>query len=211
LDQGERVRLIGIDAPELGRGGAPDQPLAIQAAATLRALAGPPGVRLKIRSGAEPRDRHGRRLAYLFDTEGRHLAEQMLRRGLAYVAAIPPNLRYADCYLLAQSEAREERLGLWRTPALAAHRLPPREGFMRVRGRVARVDTGNGAARAALRIEIAGGLRLYVQERDLAAFASLDLDELQGREVEALGWVYRIQGQPRMRLRHPSALMADPP
>lgn len=201
------MRLIGIDTPELGHDGAPDQPLAAQATAALRELAGPPGARLLVLPGAEPKDHYGRRLADLFDAEGHNLAEQMLRRGLAYLAVIPPNLRYLDCYLAAQTAARQGRLGLWRTPALDAAHLPAREGFMRVRGRVERVH----GSHTGLWIELIGGLGLNIQNTDLAAFKALKLDSLPGREVEALGWVYRARGGPRMRLRHPASLTSDPP
>lgn len=207
LSTGARVRLIGIDAPELGRDGAADQPLAAEARAALRELAGPSGSRLRIQPGAEPKDRHGRRLAILVDADGRNLAEQLLRRGLAYLAVIPPNVRYSDCFLAAQTAAQHARLGLWRTPALDAARLPSREGFMRVRGRVERVH----GSRRGLWVELIGGLGLNVHDADLATFQPLALDTLPGREVEALGWVYRTKGGPRMRLRHPSALMVDPP
>jgi endonuclease YncB( thermonuclease family) len=207
LEGGERVRLIGIDTPELGHEGASDQPLAAEAAQVLRELAGPRGARLRIQPGADPRDRHGRRLAHLFGADGRHLAEQVLRRGLGYVAAVPPNLRYIDCLQAAQGAARREGLGLWRSPALDAAHLPARAGFMRVRGRVARVH----GSRQGLWIELAGGLGLQVQDADRPVFQPLGLDALPGREVEVLGWVYRAKGGARMRLRHPSALMADPP
>jgi endonuclease YncB( thermonuclease family) len=205
LASGERVRLIGIDTPELGHDGAPDQPLAARAAEALRELTGPPGSRLGVQPGAEPRDRHGRRLAYLFDAEGRSLAEALLRQGLAYVAVIPPNLRYVDCLAEAQAAARRAGLGLWAMPALDAARLPPREGFMRVRGRVERVKD----SRQGLWLELAGGMGLNVHAEDLAAFAPLGLDHLEGRQIEALGWVYRARGGPRLRLRHPSALILD--
>jgi endonuclease YncB( thermonuclease family) len=206
LDKGERVRLIGIDAPELGHDGAANQPLATEATALLRDLAGHRGAPLGVEPGVEPRDRYGRRLAHLFDAEGHNLAEQLLRRGLAYLAPIPPNLRYLDCMQAAQAAARRARLGLWRAPALDAAHLPPREGFIRVLGEVERVRDGQGG----LWIELKGGMALNVHAADLGAFRALRLDDLSGQEVEALGWVYRAKGEPRMRLRHPAALIGSP-
>ena len=206
LAGGDRVRLIGIDAPELGREGAADQPLAAQATVALRALTGAPGSRLALQPGSQPRDRHGRRLAYLFAADGSNLAEQLLRKGLAYQAAIPPNLRYADCYAEVQTEARRRGLGLWAGPALDAAALPPREGFMRVRGRVERVHD----SRRGLWIELAGGMGLNIRDDDRPTFAPQSLDSLPGQEIEALGWVFRVKGTPRMRLRHPSTLLLGP-
>jgi micrococcal nuclease len=206
LENGERVRLIGIDAPELGHDGAANQPLASDATGLLRDLAGHRGAPLGLEPGIEPHDRYGRRLAYLFDRGGHNLAEQLLRRGLAYLAPIPPNLRYLDCMQAAQAEARRERLGLWRGPALNAAHLPPREGFIRVRGKVERVHEGRGG----LWFQLVGGMALNVHDDDLAAFRVLRLGDLPGHAVEALGWVYQVKGEPRMRLRHPAALIVDP-
>ena len=115
----ERVRYIGIDAPEIahepgggrpGRGGAPGG----RGAARLNAaLVGGRAVRLEL--DVEARDRYGRLLAYVWAGETMINAE-LLRRGYARTLPIAPNLRYASRFATLEAEARAERRGLWGDP-----------------------------------------------------------------------------------------------
>jgi endonuclease YncB( thermonuclease family) len=126
-DRVERVRYIGIDAPEIPhedvggeRGG--------QAAARLnRALVG--GRRVRLEFDYEERDRYGRLLAYLWlgDTM---INLELVRRGYARALTIPPNLRHERWFVTAESEARAAGRGLWGSADLegqgAAIRAPMR-------------------------------------------------------------------------------------
>jgi len=203
LGGGQKLRLIGIDAPELGRDDLPDQPQARAARDEVLRVVQASGWRVRLLPGREPRDHYGRRLDHVFDRDGQSLAEHLLRRGLAYQVAIPPNDRFADCHRLAEDEGRAARLGLWAAPALDAASLPrAAQGFQRITGRVQAVRPG----RKATRILLDGGLELRIAESDLARFDRDRLVALPGGRVEARGWLYRTRGEPRMRLRHPTAL-----
>lgn len=106
----ERVRYIGIDAPEVphhGQGGTRGG----EAAAQLnRAMVDRRRVRLE--GDVEPRDRYGRLLAYVW--LGHTMVNlEMVRRGYARALTIPPNLRYARCFTGAEAEARGAGRGLW--------------------------------------------------------------------------------------------------
>ena len=84
LANGERVRLLGIDAPELhaGRRGHPGpfpEPGAVEARAALAAMIEGRRVRLE-RHG---RDRYGRTLARVYLPDGREAGAVLLERGLA--------------------------------------------------------------------------------------------------------------------------------
>lgn len=121
----EDVRLIGVDAPELGGPGGP-QPYARRAAAFAeRRLE---GRRVRLQFGPELEDRYGRVLAYVY-AGGEMFNRRLLERGYAQLALFSPNTRYAASLRRAQEEAREARRGLWG--------LPP--------GRLCRLaDRGNG-------------------------------------------------------------------
>lgn len=203
LDGDVNVRLIGIDAPEIGRDGLPDDPYAAAARAELGRLIETGGDRIRYLAGTDARDRYGRLLAYVFGADGRNLAERLLRRGLAYQTVIPPNDRFLDCYRAAEEDARQHRLGLWSRPALDAARLPGDvTGFERVQGRVETVRTRRGR----VDITLAGGLHLRIEPEDVRRFDEDLLDALPGSRVEVRGWIYRYRGEPRIRLRDPSAL-----
>jgi endonuclease YncB( thermonuclease family) len=208
LADGRRLRLIGIDTPELGREGGTDQPFAVKARKELLDSIGRGRGLVRLLLGIETRDRHGRSLAHVYDASGHNLNEHLLRRGLAAVSSFPPNLRFADCYRQAEAAARRARAGLWRLPPTEAHALTPQaRGFRRVRGRVHAVgQTGDG-----LRITLEGGLELRVKGQDQVYFDQDFLKGLPGRSVEVRGWLYRYRGEPRMRLRHPSAFVEPQP
>jgi micrococcal nuclease len=102
----ERVRLIGIDAPELGQ-----RPWGQRAKTRLRELLGDGNV--TVVTDVEQRDRYNRLLAYLWSSGGTFINLEMVRQGYAVLYTIPPNVRYADRFRAAQTEARERKRGLW--------------------------------------------------------------------------------------------------
>lgn len=71
------------------------------------------GRRVRYAIGAEPRDRYGRALVYIWLQDGRFLNELLVARGYARPLAIAPNVRYAGRFAQRAREAREARRGLW--------------------------------------------------------------------------------------------------
>ena len=117
---GERVRLVQIDAPEVGD----DECYAREATAALRDLLAPgTSIRLEADERLDDVDRFGRLLRYV------HLGEQnvnleLVRRGAAAVWFFEGDRgRYADELLAATQEARDAGRGLW--GACPAARLDP--------------------------------------------------------------------------------------
>ncbi|MBI2969765.1 MAG: thermonuclease family protein, partial [Gammaproteobacteria bacterium] len=93
LAGGERVRLIGIDAPEVGRDGAASQAGAEDATAALVNLVQEEGGGfVGLVHGRERRDTHGRLLAHLFLRDGTNVQARLLAEGFAVPLIIPPNL-----------------------------------------------------------------------------------------------------------------------
>jgi len=109
----EKVRLIGIDAPELGQ-----KPWGTEAKKYLEALLGSSGWKVELEFDVEKRDKYGRILAYLKMTDGKLINLLMVRNGYAMLFTIPPNVRYAAELRAAQREAREKRLGIWNSEGL---------------------------------------------------------------------------------------------
>jgi micrococcal nuclease len=203
LAGGEHVRLIGIDAPEIGHEGTPDMPYGRAAKDALRRAVSRSRWSVRIAPGRERLDRHGRELANLYDRDGHNLSEQLLRLGLAYPITVPPNDRFQRCYASAAADARTHRRGLWSLPPVEAAALrADAEGFMRLVGRVQEVRFG----RRSIWIDLAGPLRLRIAAEDRRRFDPADLSGLTGARVEVLGWVYHYRRRPRIRLRDPSAL-----
>lgn len=204
LTDGRDVRLVGINTPELGRDGAPDEPFARAARRALRdLLADNRTVGLEI--APEGSDRYDRLLAHVYTTDGQNAAAHLLQRGLGWYIAVPPNLGYLDCYRRAERTARRDERGVHGEPALmpvAANALGrDAGGFNRVTGTIERV----GSSTHAYWLDL-GGLTLRLARADLPYFEDSDPQHWLGRSLRVRGWIYQVDGEPRMNLRHPAAL-----
>lgn len=103
-----RVRLIGMDTPEVSFGTQPYGPEASDFAK--QELEGEEvGLELDIQKV----DPYGRLLAYVYLSDGEMFNETLLEEGFAQVATFPPNVKYVDRFLEAQREARKANRGLW--------------------------------------------------------------------------------------------------
>ncbi len=195
------VRLIGINTPELGKDGAPDEPLADAARRRLAALTKNQAVTLIL--DTEERDRHGRLLAYLILPDGRDVQELLLREGIAALVAIPPNLRFLSRYQAAAEQARRARRGLWSDPYFAPRDAESLDepGFRFVRGTVNKVQR----RRHDTLLHLSSRLALVVPHTDARLFGC-PLTSLWGRRVEASGWVSVRKDARRMRVQHPAML-----
>lgn len=116
LENGERVRYLGIDAPEMGYNGRGPEYMAEEALIFNYEKAMERRVRLEY--DQEKRDRYGRLLAYVYLDCGRMLNKKLLDQGLAWVMAVPPNLRYLDMMINTQRDAMTRRVGIWQNKAL---------------------------------------------------------------------------------------------
>jgi micrococcal nuclease len=101
----EKVRLIGIDAPELDK-----VPWGVQARDALRGLVDGKTVRLE--TDITIRDQYRRLLAYVY--VGEILVNlEMIRQGQAVLYIVPPNAAHVEEYRKAQSEAWQAGRGVW--------------------------------------------------------------------------------------------------
>ena len=110
LDNGETVRLIGVDAPETHHPEIPVQRFGEEATEFLRRFAEGFECTLEYEP-SNIRDQYGRLLAYVF--VGRRLANaEIIRRGYAYAYTRFPFRRQAE-FIALEREARECQYGLW--------------------------------------------------------------------------------------------------
>jgi micrococcal nuclease len=121
-EPGERVRLLLVDAPEIGQAD-----FGLRARLALEELA-PAGATLRLELDVRERDRYGRVLAYLHAADGTFINRELVRRGYAVVAVFPPNVRHVELLRAAADSARAERRGLWETAAFACRPADFRAG-----------------------------------------------------------------------------------
>ncbi|GAB6274943.1 MAG: hypothetical protein STSR0004_18080 [Peptococcaceae bacterium] len=116
----EKVRLIGVDAPESTR---VVELYGKEAATYTRKELTDKTVYLEL--DVAQRDKYGRLLAYVWLMPPRENSRTEVRKamfnatlllvGLAQVMTVPPNVKYADMFIEFQKEAREAEKGLWAT------------------------------------------------------------------------------------------------
>lgn len=107
----ERVRLIGIDTPEVAHGADPAECGGPEAALYLESLI-PPGTEVTVLRDIVGRDHYGRLLGYV--TLGDVIVNlQIAAAGYARPLRIPPNVRMSVEISLAVDAARRARLGMW--------------------------------------------------------------------------------------------------
>lgn len=203
LRDGRKVRLIGLDTPEIGHRGTADGVGAQAARRALLQMIEQSGGRVYLKPGNQSKDRYGRLLAHVFNAKRENLTWRLLREGKGYQIAVPPNLGFLDCYLEGEAEARKAGLGLWRVGPVDVQRLQGDEtGFHLLQGLVIRVNT----SRSGLWLNLQGGVALRITWVDWRNFELADPQALKGRRLEVRGWLYRSEEMQRMRLRHPSAI-----
>ncbi len=107
----EKVRYIGVNAPEVHHPTRGEEPGGREASDANRRLVAGRHVRLEL--DLQSRDRYGRLLAYVWVADTMVNAE-LVRQGYAQVMTVPPNVRYQRLFLELQRDARQAGRGLWR-------------------------------------------------------------------------------------------------
>ena len=109
---GRRVRLLGVDAPEVSHPDQTAEPFSTESTEWLRQRIEHQKVRLRI--GRRALDRYQRTLAWVYDREGQLVNQELLRAGAARLLPdyglpieLEPDLRAAE------AEARAASRGLW--------------------------------------------------------------------------------------------------
>jgi endonuclease YncB( thermonuclease family) len=212
LSDGRSVRMIGLNTPELGKQGRSDEPFAVAARKRLEALVADSGGRVGLLPGKQAKDQYGRTLAHVYSTNGTNLEAQMLADGLGFQVAVAPNVDLVACQQAAERSARQAGRGLWRqSPVLKAEQIRA-SGFAVVSGRVSKVQRNRGG----IWIELQDSVVLRVAPNLVGQFDNLRLQTLQGRQIEARGWIVDRSrrgglkpGQPRwlLPLTDPSMLL----
>ena len=107
----ERVRVIGVDTPESVAPNQPDEPFGEEASDFAKHYLD--GETVRLAGDAEPRDRYGRMLAYVWLEDGTFWNALLVAEGYAQQLTIPPNVTYAGLFRRLVAEARQKDRGLW--------------------------------------------------------------------------------------------------
>jgi len=112
-DRRERVRLLGVDAPESVHPSVPVQCFGAEASNGLAGLLRT-GTEVRVERDVEARDRYDRLLLYLYRVEdGVFVNRWLVANGLADTAFYEPNTTRSSELTSARATARATSIGLW--------------------------------------------------------------------------------------------------
>jgi len=205
LQNGERVRLLGINAPEIESRYRQGEEGGQQAKNWLTR---------KLKHGVvfleydqQKKDKYKRRLAHLFLANGEHLNKGIVRAGLATLSIIPPNLVYLDELKQAQDIASEQSLGIWSmasyqpiSVAVLARSKKPL-GWQRFLASPIKIKTTAKFSRLVLTEKV----DIRIPHEHLNSFPNLE--RYIGQAIEIRGWASRSKGRYSILVRHPSAMI----
>ena len=109
LQDGRKVRLLGINTPEVG---AHLECEGDEATAVPRAML-PTGTHVWVQQDLDPVDQYGRSLLFIYTDAGINVNLALLTQGDAEVMQFKPNHRLNDEVHGAEIVARDSLLGLW--------------------------------------------------------------------------------------------------
>ncbi|MBF0189275.1 MAG: thermonuclease family protein [Magnetococcales bacterium] len=212
VDRNLRIRVLGIDTPELGRNGLADDPYAAEAMRRTRDLIDGRSVTLVF--DQQGMDDYGRILAYVKLIDGRDLGEILLDEGLAMTYVRSPNLSRVEEYLAREERSRQQGMGIWSLNGAAGRSLSHRDALAAVGGYrrvVGRVDTVSWVGRQAFLnfgrdyrtdftvvIDRSDWRRHFQDAPDLTK-------SYQGKMIAVRGRIMRRNG-PMIRISHPAQI-----
>lgn len=114
LENNQRVRMIGINAPETShkRYGKEGQAFGNESKRFLKRVI--EGKEVDLHAGKEGFDRFGRRLAYVYLQDGTFVNEKMVELGYAETFRKFP-FEFKEEFLKLESNARNQKLGMWQS------------------------------------------------------------------------------------------------
>ena len=207
LSDGRKVRIIGINAPELSKKSEKTlRTEAINAHKFVEQLAAN-SASTSLVLGDDPLDRYGRVLAHLFFDNNRSLAEELLSQGLAAATTVHPNSRCAEHNLRIERVARQHRRGVWQydnNPWFAKQASAQAiKGFHILTSAVENVNK----RKRNWEIELANDVVIRAKVKLLSTEYA---NSLVNKTVEIRGWFGQHNGITSVRLHHRTNLSAQP-
>jgi len=192
LTDGARIRLAGIDAPEVPHPNRPGEPFGEASSRALSAMLAKTHNRIRVEVARDGHDHYGRELAYLYLPDGQSIQSALLDKGLAMAIYMPPNLTHADCFAAHERLARSGHVGIWSSseydPGVPTTNIPKDVvGAAIIRGRLLSV----GRSRHFIWLNLEGRVALQISRKHLDRFAGIDFERWKGRALRARGWLVK--------------------
>ncbi len=204
LESGEKIRLIGINTPEMNYTTDRPEPYARRAKQLLSKNV--LNKTVKLRLGRDKKDKYKRQLAHLYLADGTNIQAKLLQAGLAFNIAIPPNITLLDCYQTLETRAKQQKIGLWRhshyQPIKANKVNRQTLGFRRIEGSVISFRQSKDS----IWLGLSNTMALRISKKDKDHFESIMQNNWIGKNLIAQGWISQRKKKFSMRIHHQAAL-----
>lgn len=117
LENGQRIRYIGIDTPETVDPRKPVQCFGLEASKKNKELV--EGKRVRLEKDITDSDRYGRLLRYVY-INNVFINLTLVQEGFAYSYTYPPDIKFQNQLVEAERIAREQKKGLWESCPIAS-------------------------------------------------------------------------------------------
>ncbi len=111
LKNGQEVRYLGINSPELSHNGKEAECYATEAAEYNKKLL--EGKKLRLVQDAVDKDHFGRLLRYVFTDDNLFINRLLLQNGSAQLLEIPPVPKFTNIFFTDVKNAKKQELGIW--------------------------------------------------------------------------------------------------
>lgn len=116
LENGEKVRYIGVDTPETKHPKKAVQCFGKEAHEKNKELV--EGKYIRLERDVSEWDKYGRLLRYVYvvDTDSNEeifVNAELVSKGYAHASTLPPDVKFQEIFLDGKNYARENKLGLW--------------------------------------------------------------------------------------------------
>ncbi|MDG6774364.1 thermonuclease family protein [Thiomicrorhabdus sp. ZW0627] len=212
--QGERFRLIGVQAPQIQQKqkfNTPGQPLAKESQLFLNKLLANNDMEVGVEYDTTKVDPFNHQLAHLFLRDGTNVQEKILENGYVLALTSHQNTRHARCYFEAEQRARSKGYGLWDVaekhpefhfPIVKSSELRKQDdGFRIISGVVDKVE--KSSTNYIVNLDTTG-IRVpkdYWNRFDFSA-----LQALQGKRIEVRGQSFFYKGAMYVVIDNPNAI-----
>ncbi len=206
LKDGRKIRLIGINAPEVAHHKKKGERYGREAGEKLRELLKKFNNQVRLEIGKEPLDRYKRHLAHVFLSDGTDVSRWMLLNGWATTMIFPPNVHYVDDYQQAQRLAQQKKLNIWQQKNFQI--LSPSQlktsytGYVRLKARIKNINIRKNT----LYFQLNKKIFIKLEKRYKRYFTHYDPEQLQHKEIIIRGLLKKRRGKRIIRLRHPTQL-----
>lgn len=210
LKDKRKIRIIGIDTPEVAHHQQKSQAYGAKAREALRELLKRFNYRIILRYGAEKQDRYARILAHVYLPNGTNISNWLLERGYAKTLAIPPNIKLAKCYQSVEAKAQQQSLKIWRYKYNQVKTIETLSrnfsGYIRFKGVVKGIKRHKKSLTISFKGNTKKPIRIKIKKKHLRYFKQLKINNLRNKTILVTGVLRKRYGKRTIYVNYPTQL-----